>query len=416
MPNKMAPPSCRVSIIGAQRQRVAKVAAILRADESLNTVLPESLVTTGGTSAPPPGVPRSITVEYLPCVARFGSYEDEDGKTIRYLETVEHHGEHGTLVQGKSLAPFFDELEVDGPDDATPLPGICAAAVGCGIDDDEDVDKIKSFLESLSSSCRAQVSASDGDRPLSGPLTACVEPNQEHATMKEENEAYRNLSEEEKKESIANGSIGPGKMARFAFSVAERAVRRRWEKDFEEYEQQQQQRESCKVDSDEKPSSEVEIGAETDSPSPHVPNPQQTRYSCRKCRTVLFGVADLENPPHTQSQHSFRKKGSSHNITTSLCQSHFLAQPLTWMDGCGDMEGKLHCPKCSYKVGHYSWTGAQCSCGTWVVPAIMIPKSKVDEMRPINYVTATGSLYRPYGVEDLPTTDQRGLAMVEAGD
>lgn len=400
---KMSPPSCRVAIIGAQRQRVAKVAAILRADESLNTVLPETLVTTG--SAPPPGVPPSITVEYLPCVARFGCYEDEDGRTIRYLETVEHHGENGTL----SLAPFFDELEVDGPDDATPFPGICAAAVGCGvaIDDDDDVEKIKSFLETLSSSCRAQVSTSDVDNPLPGPLTVCIEPNEEHATMKEENEAYRNLSEEEKRESVVTGSIGPGKMARFAFSLAERAVRRRWEKEFDDHEQQQRQ--SDKLDTD------VALGAVTDSPGPHVPNPQKTRYSCRKCRTVLFGVADLEDPPHTQSQHSFRKKGASHNITTSLCQSHFLAQPLSWMGGCGDMEGKLHCPKCLYKVGHYSWTGTQCSCGTWVVPAIMIPKSKVDE-RKINYVTATGSLYRPYGVESLPATGQRGLGLVEAGD
>ena len=400
-----SPPSCRVSIIGASRQRVAKAAAILHADDSLNTVLSETLVIKGDASGSPPGVPRSVTVEYLPCVARFGCYEDEDGRTIRYLETVEHHGEHGTLVQGKSLAPFFDELGLDGPDDETPFPGICAAAIGCGVDDGEDVDKIKSFLESLSSSCRAQVSASDDDRPLSGPLTVCIEPNQEYATMKEETEAYRNLTEEEKKESVVSGSIGPGKMARFAFSVAERAVRRRWEKEFDEYEQLQRQ--SDKLDT----SSEVEM---------HVPNPQQTRYSCRKCRTVLFGVADLENPPHTQSQHSFRKKGASHNIITSLCQSHFIAQPLSWMDGCGDMEGKLHCPKCSYKVGHYSWTGAQCSCGTWVVPAIMIPKSKVDEMKPISYdyVTATGSLYRPYGIENLPTTDQRGLGLglVEAGD
>jgi len=43
-----------------------------------------------------------------------------------------------------------------------------------------------------------------------------------------------------------------------------------------------------------------------------------------------------------------------------------------------DQEGKLVCPNCDTRFGSYVWSGDQCSCGFWVVPAIQVPKSKVD--------------------------------------
>ena len=46
-----------------------------------------------------------------------------------------------------------------------------------------------------------------------------------------------------------------------------------------------------------------------------------------------------------------------------------------------DNEGKLNCPHCRAKLGSFTWSGEQCSCGRWVTPAFMFNKSKVDEKR-----------------------------------
>ena len=113
------------------------------------------------------------------------------------------------------------------------------------------------------------------------------------------------------------------------------------------------------------------------------------RYLCRKCRTVLFGEDDLQDPPHMPSKHhfSYRKQHhSNYNVSSisaktdvATCQSFFLQNGLAWMGNMDECEGRFHCPKCQTKVGSWNWSGAQCSCGTWVVPAVQIPRSKVDE-------------------------------------
>lgn len=59
------------------------------------------------------------------------------------------------------------------------------------------------------------------------------------------------------------------------------------------------------------------------------------------------------------------------------CSSYFLEGALDWMDA-SQVEGKLHCPKCGHRVGTLKWAGGQCSCGTWVTPAIQISMGKVD--------------------------------------
>ncbi|KAL7550511.1 hypothetical protein ACHAWF_013750 [Thalassiosira exigua] len=403
-------PKCRVAIIGAQRQRVAKVAALIRSDESLGYVTTASLLSPQ-TSEPATEhlnltssrLPTTVRVQYLPCVATFDSYEDDRGENVRYLVKLEYHGAIGTIVKGRSLAPFFDEIDSSGDSDGDDFPGISAVAIGCGIESEEDVAKVKGFLEALSSSCAAQ-SASDEDGTVSVSVE-CIEPNAEFSSMKEENEAFRDLSGEGKKEALMTGTIGPGKMARFAHQVAKNAVRRRWQKELTDYEQPSNEKLQQTVSkdgsrggqSDSLPSA-VELAAVSDEiPSTPVdpveaPNPEKTRYACKRCRYILLGEDDLENPPHSQSLHKFRRRGSQSALS---CQNHFIAQPLQWMNGCSDVEGKLHCPKCNTKVGHYSWTGAQCSCGTWVTPAIMVPLSKVDEMKPIshNVIAATGALF-----------------------
>ena len=332
----------------------------------------------------PQEIPPLVEIEYLPCVATFDSYEDETGKMIRYLVKLEYHGENGTLVKGQSLAPFFDDDSVT--DGENPFPGIAAVAVGCGIDADEDVEKITSFIKTLSASCQQVANADgeyDGDLQL---LVECVKCNAEYSSMKEENDAYRNLTENEKQDAILNQTIGPGKMAQFVYEVAQMVVRQRWNKELELIEQRKNNAISSGSDVMDvtKQLEEQQLSAEDDInlSAVHIPDPKQTRYACKRCRQVLFGDADLEDPPHAQSLHNFRKKPTSKATQSKVCANHFLANPLPWMTAMDGMEGKLHCFKCETKIGHYSWTGAQCSCGTWVTPAIMIPVSKVDEMLP----------------------------------
>eukprot|EP00984_Skeletonema_dohrnii_P024695 scaffold13834_cov72-Skeletonema_dohrnii-CCMP3373.AAC.2 len=152
-------PVCRVAIVGAQRQRVARVAAIIHADEALATV--DTLAVSGSSSVDPSsspkntsrlqelpsGVPPQVTIEYLPCVATFDSYEDEKGESVKYLAKLEYHGPNGTLVNGKSLAPFFDHQNESDDDDnnndegQNPFPGIAGVAIGCGVDTDDDFAK-----------------------------------------------------------------------------------------------------------------------------------------------------------------------------------------------------------------------------------------------------------------------------------
>nr|XP_009916175.1 PREDICTED: dual specificity protein phosphatase 12 [Haliaeetus albicilla] len=64
------------------------------------------------------------------------------------------------------------------------------------------------------------------------------------------------------------------------------------------------------------------------------------------------------------------------------CTSYF-TEPVQWMEPAllGVMEGQLLCPKCTSKLGSFSWQGEQCSCGRWVTPAFQIHKSRVDEVR-----------------------------------
>ena len=48
-------------------------------------------------------------------------------------------------------------------------------------------------------------------------------------------------------------------------------------------------------------------------------------------------------------------------------------------DALSMVEGKLACPKCATRLGSFNWSGAQCSCGAWVTPAVQVVRSRVDE-------------------------------------
>jgi len=63
------------------------------------------------------------------------------------------------------------------------------------------------------------------------------------------------------------------------------------------------------------------------------------------------------------------------------CSSIFLGEALRWMGAAAaasEVEAKLACPGCAARVGAIRWAGGQCSCGTWVCPAIALSKKALD--------------------------------------
>ncbi|NXH75092.1 DUS12 phosphatase, partial [Hydrobates tethys] len=110
-------------------------------------------------------------------------------------------------------------------------------------------------------------------------------------------------------------------------------------------------------------------------------------YRCRKCRRALFRSSSILSHVEGSGPTAFAHK----RVTDSAqlcgggrekCTSYF-TEPVQWMEPAllGVMEGQLLCPKCTSKLGSFSWRGEQCSCGRWVTPAFQIHKSRVDEVR-----------------------------------
>ncbi|KAJ6261319.1 Tyrosine-protein phosphatase [Drechslerella dactyloides] len=114
------------------------------------------------------------------------------------------------------------------------------------------------------------------------------------------------------------------------------------------------------------------------------PTPNAESLKCKMCRRTLAlsqsFVDHTPKPPVTATSRDIA--GTSGPKAT--CQHHFI-DPVVWMRPeleKGLMEGKLECPKCNAKVGSYAWHGIKCTCGRWVVPAISLARSRVDEVRP----------------------------------
>lgn len=110
-------------------------------------------------------------------------------------------------------------------------------------------------------------------------------------------------------------------------------------------------------------------------------------FSCRRCRGPLFRGAHITAHAvgaHRFSRHRLNKDAASGCLASpradaDVCTSYFLAEALQWMRSASEgVEGKLHCPHCTSRVGTLRWAGAQCSCGTWVTPAVQIARKAVD--------------------------------------
>ncbi|NWW33010.1 DUS12 phosphatase, partial [Panurus biarmicus] len=120
-------------------------------------------------------------------------------------------------------------------------------------------------------------------------------------------------------------------------------------------------------------------------------------YRCRKCRRALFRSSSILSHMEGIGPTAFAHKRITDSARLSgngqeKCTSYFI-EPVQWMEPAllGVMEGQLLCPKCTSKLGSFSWRGDQCSCGRWVTPAFQIHKSRVDEVRTLpvgNFQTA----------------------------
>lgn len=152
-------------------------------------------------------------------------------------------------------------------------------------------------------------------------------------------------------------------------------------------------------------------------------NPEPIVYRCRKCRRIVAAksniithkaalslvVPDLslnydKNTGVLIDQISDKLKSNSLSVsdrssegaakpttTAEPCKDIFFLEPLAWMNGIlKQTQGKLHCPKCTTKLGSFSWTmGCHCPCGTQVSPAFYLVPSKVELCRSVQNVQIT---------------------------
>jgi dual specificity phosphatase 12 len=333
-------------------------------------------------------------VRFLAAVATFDTYKDDTGNIVKYLLKIDYFPtlKDGTLdTKPQSLLEIFDET-LRSSDEPDRFVGIVTAIVGSGLDMDTDGEKIQSFLDALSPQHKI---------PIVAPT-----PTDGYATFADELAAFKQLDADAKATATRDGTMGPGKVAKFAIDTAVRILAEREAKrdekraaaQTEELKQQEQQHQHQHQHHQQQSSPSA-----TGTYAVSAINSNQKRYSCRKCRTVLFGEDDLENPPHVPAQHNFgyRKKGGGSGGGT--CQSLFLQAVPPWVTTDLSLnEGKITCYKCDTKVGHFHWAGAQCSCGTWVCPAIQVPHSRVDEVLPqtADHSLPTGTIISPV----IPTT------------
>lgn len=168
---------------------------------------------------------------------------------------------------------------------------------------------------------------------------------------------------------------------------------------------------------------------EDEQPHRQEEDDRSTEIKCRKCRYVflcfLFPACfsfwyvkwdgyskksrrTLANTPFIIPHEEERRTqlhSKNHSPIGTEC-AHVFLHPLTWMrqslfpntthgsNGSSasvygahpddaPLSGRLTCPNatCAQNIGKFAWQGMQCSCGSWVVPAIGIAKARIDVVK-----------------------------------
>uniref|UniRef100_A0A1B6CCD1 Uncharacterized protein n=1 Tax=Clastoptera arizonana TaxID=38151 RepID=A0A1B6CCD1_9HEMI len=128
-------------------------------------------------------------------------------------------------------------------------------------------------------------------------------------------------------------------------------------------------------------------------PDPSLPrvNPNPLVYRCCKCRKIVASASNLL--PHIpQEKPSWKDENWIEKMSEqSPCTLTYFVEPMVWMKSAMQNEqGKLHCPKCSSKLGSFSWImGCQCPCGSKISPAFYLVPSKVEWSNFVQNLQAT---------------------------
>ncbi|KAL9691444.1 hypothetical protein QQ045_011868 [Rhodiola kirilowii] len=107
-------------------------------------------------------------------------------------------------------------------------------------------------------------------------------------------------------------------------------------------------------------------------------------YRCKKCRRVVALQENVVDHVPGEGEASFgwnkRRSGNPYNRSVEAECSSIFVEPLRWMTAVEDgaLDGKLSCAHCDARLGHFNWSGIQCSCGSWITPAFQLNKSRVD--------------------------------------
>lgn len=332
-------------VVGMNRPRLNKIMALVeeRQQESSLEAMREAELQEAMMSTT-----TRLSVELIPCLAAMGSYDDENGQSIRYLSNVVYH-------DGSPMTTYFDDPSFRDNLDSVLLVGYEWHA--------KDDEKILGYFQANQLETSVQ----------------CVAPNPTYDNLQQEMEAFKELDEEVKQRCLVDGSMGPAKMAKHIVDSIYQIKKTRVDKIQREKEETERAAAASAAES-------IATSTNKDQqPQQHEPaDPSRPRYACRMCRIILFGENHLAQD-HVQNRHTFKKMNHHRSTpTAATCQSLFCSDDvLQWLSPSGeDIEGKLTCPRCSHKIGHWKWAGAQCSCGTWVTPAIQIPVSKVDVVTP----------------------------------
>ncbi|XP_061722479.1 dual specificity protein phosphatase MPK-4-like isoform X2 [Cydia pomonella] len=140
---------------------------------------------------------------------------------------------------------------------------------------------------------------------------------------------------------------------------------------------------------------------------PGLPCSENGQVLIQKLKSLACQILDNDTSETTGVPATLEGEGPSHldgyheqNLVdaaiaprdcTDVCRLMLFVEPMAWMSGVThDAQGKLHCPKCSNKIGSFSWVcGCKCPCGQKVAPAFYLVPSKVEWSNIVQNVQVT---------------------------
>lgn len=99
-------------------------------------------------------------------------------------------------------------------------------------------------------------------------------------------------------------------------------------------------------------------------------------------------IEEIAQQIRVMSVHSSERSSEGDN---ERCKEIIFLEPIAWMtEVLKQTHGKLNCPKCSSKLGSFTWVnGCNCPCGKQVSPAFYLVPSKVELSRSVQNVQVT---------------------------